>query len=684
MILNMTQTILIVLLMLMGLISLAVIMVLLLYNEQNKRKFKRFMHNTYSVAYKICSRIAPIPVENLRYSYQVRYVMDITASKVKTAKTIVTLIGVTIISLIVSLELIGDIALSLIMASMVYMYTASKLKGDGIKFLEALCDTIEDMIHLYNANNRNIDQMFTELLNDRNNYVYCYMEDMYNKIKKAIIDDTNSEIIIAEYNRDVPSRHLRLMFNYLYMTYRYGDETTADGEHLFNKNMLAIQREVNADLTRNKEIKNGTIGEQWFIMGSILLIPSATWYMKEFFTFENFESISRFLDSSLGYTIKLACSVYALLAYYIYMKILDSNSALEPKKSIYWEEVVLKNKLINRIVSFMLPKRETLQYKILLQKVNMVDKYNGLKPLYLRKIIISVLVAITALMVLSCDTYISYSLVKNDIYRGVNTETMDMILKMENFQDEYKARAISNDDAVIQIVRNDIETYQTKTIEERRAYILQIIKEQNIDYGMYPEVAADRIMEKVNTLERIHPSTILIIALIGLIVGYFVPNITLNMTLILSKSAMIDDEVIGYYTVVMLLVNHSASNIYMLLRWLRNFADIYLYQFQQCLDNLCESEILELKSMVSNKELSRLVESILMAYKGIDLKSAFAGIEQRYAFQESYRRISNTKIIKHRISCSEMLTWSVMGSTFGLYILLPMCYSIYEMLIQVM
>lgn len=674
-------------------LSGTVLIIMLLRNKvttAQKQQMQYYLKNIEKIIclnfYNLLSKIIifKIPLENFSYGYKLRYELDNTESKIKTSKSIFILIIVTVITLLVSLIYFDDTMLSIIMTIMAGLYTINKLKGNGIKFLESLEETIEDMVHLYNSNNNNIDQMFHALLQDRTNTVYRYMETMYETLKEAIINEAESESIIMQYNRNVPSRHLRIMFNYLYMTYRYGDELDERGEYLFNKNMLALQREVNADLMRVKAIRDGTIGEQWFIMLAIIMIPAATWYMKEFFTFENFETIGRFLDSTLGYTIKLICAMYSLICYYIYIKILDSNSTLEMRKSIYWEELVLKNKLINKVITLITPKRETVKYKKLSTKISMVEGYTGLKPFYLRKCLFGIIISIVVMLLLSFDTFLTYQMVYTDLYRGVNKETVDMIVSMEEFPEAYKAQAISNDDTLIQIIADNFDEYKAMTTDERKVYIQQLIRENNIDYGIYPEIAVDRIMEKVRALDKINPEMIVLI-LIGVgLLGYMLPNIALTMTLILNRKAMVYDEVMGYYTVVMLLINHPTSNIYMLLTWIKNFADIFKVRFQECLDNISEQEILNLKEAVNYKPLARLVESILIAYRGADLKSAFAGVEQRHQFQEESRRILNQKIIAHRITCSEMLTWSAMGITFILYILVPMCYAIMEMLKEVL
>ena len=158
----------------------------------------------------------------------------------------------------------------------------------------------------------------------------------------------------------------------------------------------------------------------------------------------------------------------------------------------------------------------------------------------------------------------------------------------------------------------------------------------------------------------------------------------MKLNLMLNHGAIIYDEVMGCYTVVILLINHSSSNVYMILNWLASFANVFKTRLQQCIDNLSEKEIRSLEEGVNYKPFSRLIECILMAYNGTDLQSAFAGIEQRHLFQEESRRMINQQAIKRRVSYSQLLSWGALGCTFMLYIVAPMVLAIIEMLGQLL
>lgn len=656
--------------------------------QKNRHRIKTAYNNFALAVYKIIKGFPPtnIFMTNLAASLQHMYVLDKDESRVRATSLIIEEVAITVVTWFVSLRYFDDTVLALITTIMIAIYAYQKLIGDGQKFLEELEETISDMVHIYNAEGRNIDMMFTRLLKDRDSYTHPYVDQMYTYMRRALLDVSNSQTIIAEYNRIVPSRHLRLIFNYIYITARYGDETDVTGEQLFNRNMLAIQREVHSELVKMQTIKQETMGEQFFIILAVLMIPAATWYMQEFFTFEGFEAIGRFLTSSLGYTIKVICSVFALICFFIYTRLTASNVAFEQYKEIKWAEYILtKNPWLKKVLDRLAPKEGTERRKALESKITLTEGYVGVRPLYLKKLACAICATVVVALLLSLDTFTIYRGITNDIYKGINKDTMDTILALEDYPETYMQNSLTNDMLVIDILKDNQDYYfSLTTIEERTEYIRKVIKDNNIDYGAYPEIAAQRIYEKFVQLDQIDTTTMILIIIATFFGTYMIPNLTMKLNLMLNHGAIIYDEVIGCYTVVILLVNHPSSNVYMILNWLTSFANVFKTRLQQCVDNLSEREIKSLEDGVDYKPFSRLIECILMAYNGADLKSAFAGIEQRHLFQEESRRQINKQIVKRRVSMSQTLSWGALGCTFLLYIMMPMLYSIVEMLTQML
>lgn len=657
---------------------------------QRNRYYVRTAYNFVLLTiYKVLRKfkLTSIFMTNLASMYEHMYVMEKDESRVKATSLVLKEIVIGILTVLFGLKYFENTFLVVILTYMMVAWSFQKFKGDGQRFLEELEDCIGDMIHMYNAEGQNIDRMFARILDDEESYMYRYMDQMYTYLKRALLEPSN-QMIIAEYNKTVASRHLRLIFNYLYITHRYGDEVNINGEVLFNRNMLAVQREVHADFMKMKQIKDATVGEIGFIIGAVLMIPAAGWYMGTFFTFDGFELINRFLNSSLGDIVEIFCGVFSLICFYIYMKFLGSNTALEYYKEMSWEESIInKSPKLKRFLDSLAPKRGTRARRKLEEQISMTEGYVGVRPLYLRKLVLSLVVTAISITLLSADTYTTYSNVMGDIYSGVNKEQMDIVISLAGEVDPqaYKQMSLTNDQLVIDYLKEHSEEYYSlTTLDGREEYIRTAIKTLGLDYGGYPEIAAQRIQEKFIMVNSIDIKAILVIVFGAMLLGYMVPNLAIKLKLMLNSGAIIYDEVIGCYTVVILLINHSSSNIYMLIQWLTSFANIFRGKMQQCLDNLCESEIKALADDVEDKSFKRLVECMCLAYRGTDLKSAFAGIEQRHLFQEESRRVVNEQVIRRRIAWSSALSWAAMGVTFVLYIFSPMIMAIIEMLTQLL
>lgn len=657
--------------------------------QKNRYKI-RVAYSQFTLQFYETIKAVPITrtaLENLALTLKYRYTLELNEAKIQAATILIKEAIVLAVSISVTMYYYSDKLLAIITTIMIVVYAFNKFMGDGEKFLAELEETVGDMVHIYNAEGQNVERMFKRIMNDKHIYLYRYLDVMWTYLRQALMEPDKSKMVIAEYNKLAPSRHLRLIFNYIYITARYGDETNKQGEQLFNKNMLAIQREVHADLVRMQTIKAETIGEQIFIIFAVVMIPAADWYMKKFFTFDGFGSISRFLNSSFGYSIKITCGIFALICFYLYNRLMMSNKAFEDKATNKWADTLLeKHVWLRRIVDKLAPKEDEKEKREkLYNKLTLAEGYANIRVLYLKKLLVSVVLTTAVVLFLSLDTFTLYKGVNTDLYIGVNGDLMDVVLSLEEFPDTYKQQALSNDQIVMDIIKQNPEEYNSfGTTDEKVSYVTRIIRKNDIDYGAYPEVAAQRICEKMVMLDQVDPSIIIVAALITMLLSYMIPNITLELSLTLNQGAIIYDEVIGYYTVVILLANHSASNIHMIFEWITSFATIFKRRLQQCMDNMCEKEIRALEEGVEYKPLSRLIECLLLAYKGTDLQSAFAGIEQRHLFQEESRKILNEQIIRRRTAYSQALSWFAMGCTFMLYIVTPMILAIVEMLGQLL
>lgn len=652
-------------------------------NKKMQAKHKR--EQNMLMLYKVYLHVPGIKnaVMSTSSMYQQIYVMNENQSRIKAA-SIFSFEILWSIGCFVGFSIwLRDFLLALAMTYMtaVYFYRAS-LRSD-IKFLDNFIEMIDDMVHYYNAEEKNIDRMLQRLLSTKT-YMTPYIRMMNDYLQRAILNPLDKSII-TEYNSKAPSRYLSLVFNYLYLTHRYGDRLDDFGQSLFNKNMLAMQTEVHSELMKVRQIRDSIIGEIWFIIISPLVIPAASAYMMKYFTFEGFETISRFLSSSAGQICEVACIAVTVLCYYLYTNLVDT-SVLTYSKTVFWEEEFFRtHRSFGAFIEKLMPKKGSNGRKRLEANLVSVDGYNSIRPFYLKKVLMAGSITIIVVLLILIDMYGSYRSVTRDLYRGVSTELMDTVVASQDDAKDFTKKSLSNDLILLDALKERRKEFNQIVItEERQQYVVTLIEELGLDYGAYPEVAAQRVIEKYDVTNKQHPSDIVWMALIVFVAMYMLPNVTLFMKIILNQGDTIYDEVIGYYTVTILLIQHPASNLRMLMEWLTNFSVIFRTKMQACLDCFDREHLVRLQSTVKYKPFQRLIECMLIAESGASLKVAFEGVEQKHKFMSDNRQMLNAKIIKRKVRLSNVLSWGSIGCTFIIFVVVPMGFAIMDMLGAVM
>lgn len=615
------------------------------------------------------NKMTHIFVKNMHYMFSTRYCMDDMDARVATGRTIAVEIVVAIGSFIIALTIMKDMLLSAILAYMAATLIFFKVRGSSTKFIYELNELVGDMLHYYNSSGRNIQNMFDKLEGNIN-YMTPYLKSMREYLIKAKYSN-EPNLVIADYATIAPSRFLRLIYNYLYITERYGDASD-----LFNVNMMALQREIHAEYLNSQQIESKIAGEVVLTCAPVAMLPVMEWYMSNYFVFGPDSFITTFLSTSSGYAVKVLCAVTTLICFYCYTSLLyTSDTVLESKKLEDWADHFLLNdrhlaRNLKKISNFM-PKFFT---KFVLDLQEFDTGVQNIQSFYYKSIVFAMVFSILTSGIVTVDTLYQRSVVDKSIYAGLSKEFMDYAISIENDSKEYIARCLANDRIMLKDFKEN--GYPENTVWR--------IRELELNYGLYVELAATRVEEKFGLLSHTSIPILVTIVLIMAIFGAIIPLIDLGLTVKLKKGAMLYNEVMGFYTVTILLISHPQSTVFMLVQWLTQFSHIFKRRLQGCVDDFKVETITEINKNISYIPLSRLVDCIVLAKKGVSKDDAFAGVAQRYRFQEEERAIVNEKVIRSRTGVASTITWVSLGVSFGLYLIFPMILTIYFMMADVM
>lgn len=634
--------------------------------QRNRKKIRQKYVSVSRTIYNFFDKnqVTHIFVKNTHYMFQTRYCLDDMDARVSTGRTIAVGVIIAVGSFIVSLSLLKDTLLSAIMAYMITVLVNYKVRGSSTKFVYELNETIGDMLHYYNSGGKNIQIMF-EKLEGRINYMTPYLRSMREYLIKAKYSD-EPNVVIADYSTIAPSRFLRLIFNYLYITERYGDASD-----LFNVNMTALQREIHAEYLISQQIDSKVAGEIILNCAPVGMLPVMEWYMKNYFVFGPDSFITTFLSTSSGYAVKVLCAMTTLICFYCHTSLLHtSDTVLETKKFEDWADYFLLN---DRRLSRNLKKFSNLMPKFFTKYVMSLQEFDSgktnIQAFYYKGIIFALILSMLTAGIVTIDTIYQRSVVDSSIYAGVSKEMMDYAISVENDPKEFVARCLAND-------RIMIKDLNENGFPENMIWRM---RELGLNYGLYAELAETRVGEKFRLLSHTSIPILIVIIITAAVFGAVIPLIDLGLTVKLKKGTMLYNEVMGFYTVTILLISHPQSTVFMLVQWLTQFSQIFKQRLQSCVDDFREETISEINRNILYVPLNRLVDCILLAKKGVSKEDAFAGITQKYRFQEEERAVVNAKVVNSRTGIVSAITWISLGASFGLYLILPMIITIYDM-----
>ena len=112
-----------------------------------------------------------------------------------------------------------------------------------------------------------------------------------------------------------------------------------------------------------------------------------------------------------------------------------------------------------------------------------------------------------------------------------------------------------------------------------------------------------------------------------------------------------EDEVMQFQTIIMMLMRIERVNVEMILEWLERYSDIFKAPITKCLNNYEAGawEALEaMKEDVSYLPLIRIVESLQAAVEKIPIKDAFDELDSERDYYQEKRKESNERLIKRQ------------------------------------
>ena len=194
-----------------------------------------------------------------------------------------------------------------------------------------------------------------------------------------------------------------------------------------------------------------------------------------------------------------------------------------------------------------------------------------------------------------------------------------------------------------------------------------------------PEIAtaAERILGKIQTVntEKMQWFEFLI-AMVLAIIAYNSPIWLLKFQAKMREMEM-EDEVMQFNTIILMLMKIERVNVEIILEWLERYANIFKEPISKCVNNYESGawEALEqLKEDVTYQPLIRIVESLQAAVEKIPIADAFDELDTERDYYQEKRKESNERLIAKKGKIGKAIGFAPMVILFVGYLIVPLVF----------
>ena len=479
------------------------------------------------------------------------------------------------------------------------------------------------------------------------------------KIYEILISDDPEEEL-EKYYDIAPNSYLKEFAGISYLTREFGDRKTETGASLYLKNLNNITEEMQIEI-----LKRDKLDYVFQSLSVISIVPILFIEVLKNWAMSNFSFTRSFYEGKVGLIIQLLIMILTFVCYLLIRKVKDTTSNTNAKNTQNpWQDKLYKIPPIKKFVNFFVPKKGTKQYKKLTQLLKDSASKDKIEWIYINRICLTIIVFFISLFMMNRIhmTAIDY------IY---NSPTADYnLISMSKKQEEEAMNTTKLDNIFIDMFKG-----KTKVTVSQIKARMEISKEYAGATSEEIEIAAERVYTKLQTINSEYIKWFeILIGLMFATCGYMAPIWILYFQKILRKLEM-EDEVMQYQTIIVMLMKIERVNVEMILEWLERYANIFKEPITKCVNNYesgAWEALEELKNDISFPQLITIVESLQAAVEKIPIREAFDELDTEREYYQEKRKASNEKLISRKGMIGKAIGFAPMVVLFVGYLIVPL------------
>ena len=191
------------------------------------------------------------------------------------------------------------------------------------------------------------------------------------------------------------------------------------------------------------------------------------------------------------------------------------------------------------------------------------------------------------------------------------------------------------------------------------------------------DAAAERIYDKLQIINSEYLQWFeILLACTFSVVGYMAP-IWILMFQVKMRQLEMEDEVMQFQTIILMLMRIERVNVEIILEWLERYSNIFKAPITKCVNNYEAGawEALEaMKDEVSYTPLIRIIESLQAAVEKIPITDAFDELDSERDYYQEKRKESNNRLIQRKGMIGKVIGFAPMVCLFVGYLIIPLVF----------
>ena len=482
------------------------------------------------------------------------------------------------------------------------------------------------------------------------------------KIYEVLISN-DPEMELEKYYDIAPNPYLKEFAGVSYLTKEFGDRKV-DKSSLYLKNVNNITEEMQIEI-----LKRDKIDYVFQSLSIISIVPVLGLEPLKNWSIGNFSFTQNFYCGKGGMLVQIIVILLTVICYLLLRKIKNNGSTDKSTQNTEnpWQAKVYKNPIGKKIVDLFIPKKGTKDF-LKVQKL-LKDSASKLKMewLYVNRITIAI-----ATFLVSIFLFVElHATAVNWIYTEPTTD-YDIMGGLTG-QELTKAMALTeSDNKFLDMFKGNKETTEK---DIKRA--MQKSKDYADSTDEEIDAASKRVYEKLQKINKEYLGWFeVLLAVVFMIIAYMSPIWLMYFQLKMRLMEM-EDEVMQFQTIILMLMRIERVNVEIILEWLERYANIFKEPISRCVNNYeagAWEALEELKNETTYQQFIRIVESLQAAVEKIPISDAFDELDSERDYYQAKRRESNDRLISRKAMIGKVIGFAPMVVMFVGYLIIPLVF----------